>query len=167
MEFFYHIKPEKLKGNLLKPLNELNSSEEKEKYKDRKELLKKEIKILDASWDDVVFFSTLDSKIIFLALELLGLYDNNKIKYYKFPISCLKNKEACLYNEGLKQEFKKLDISSYKETKFIPEKTIKYFVECVKTKEDPLIFYGVEHILLKDELDINKAKELVYIPSLN
>lgn len=48
-----------------------------------------------------------------------------------------------------KESFTKVTIPKYKEQKTIPTKTLQYFLDCVKNDEDPLIFFGVTHILLK------------------
>jgi hypothetical protein len=52
----------------------------------------------------------------------------------------------------------------YKEEINLPVSTAKYYVDCVTYKEDPLIFYGVPHLLLKGYLDISLAKTIKYKP---
>lgn len=68
-------------------------------YKGRENLINKSIKLLDCQWKDVLFLSCVDPSLIFISLELLGLFDKNDYEILKFPISCLKNKEFCLYDE--------------------------------------------------------------------
>ncbi len=169
-QYFYCIKPEKMVGAKLVPLSKLkdiSSSDylkNKSKYKNRKEIGKQEVKVLNCTWEDVIFFSTLNPFVIFTSLELLGLFDKQEISILKFPIDSLKDKEFCLYLEDKKEVFKKININSYKEEKFLPYETAKYFVECIKSEEDPLIFSGVPHLLLKDSLDVKLAEEISYIP---
>ena len=170
-QYIYCLKPDKMIGTKLVPLSELGKLskklyiKEKSKYNDR-HLKAKDIPILNCNWDDVVFFSCLNPEIIFLALELFGLFDNREIKYFKFPITSLKNKEICYYNENYdgKEAFKNVDFSSYKELKSLPYDTAKYFLDCIKENKDPLIFSSVPHILLKGNLDIFLGAEITYIP---
>ena len=61
-----------------------------------------------------------------------------------------------------KESFKKINISKYKEQKTVPTKTLQYYLDCIKKDEDPLIFFGVQHILLKDSLNINESKVIKY-----
>lgn len=69
-------------------------------YEERKELLKKKVPPLDCTWQDVLFFSTLNPKIIFTALELLGLLDEDIPEILRFPISALEDGSFCYYYEG-------------------------------------------------------------------
>ena len=168
MEYVYHLKPSKMYGKILLPLSEIEDEypklykEQIKIYKGREELLDKEIQTLKCSWKNVLFLSTINPEIIFAALEMLGLLDENIPIILKFPITALKEK-FCLYQEINDEEtFKKIKTSSYKEERNVPIKTLEYFIECVKTKEDPLIFSGVKHILYEGSLDISKAKIIKY-----
>lgn len=156
-------------GTKLVPLSKLKDyskseyNKNNEKYIGRSNLKQKEILLLDCNWDDVVFFSMLDPRIIFAALELLGLLDKKKNIILKFPIKVLKNKTFCSYQECKDKEiFKKINIHSYKELHEIPIDTIQYFIDCVKSGEDPLIFSNIPHLLLKDELSISLGEEIEY-----
>lgn len=167
----YCLKPDKIIGSKLIPLSSLKDLSKdqflknKKKYDNRK-VKNKDIPILDCKWEDVVFFSCIDPKIIFMSLELLGLFDNREIKYFKFPIKSFKNKEICYYNEDYngKENFKKVNISEYKEQYSLPYDTARYFIDCIKSNEDPLIFASVPHILLKGNLDISLGQEVSYTP---
>jgi hypothetical protein len=174
MEFFYHIKPTKMYGDKLLSLSQIEerfpklAKEQKKIYKGRENLLNKKIEKLDCTWKDVIFLSCIDPKIIFSCLEILQLFDDNDITILKFPISSLKDKEFCLYQEVKnKEEFTNCSIAKYKEEKNLPLETIQYFIKCVKNDEAPLIFSNIKHILLNGELDISEAEQIKYQPILD
>lgn len=169
VEYFYHLKPNKMMGKNLLPLSSLEEEFPSiakgyiKSYKGRERILNKKIPPLDCRWKDVIFGSCLDPRLIFAALELLGLFDDEPITILKFPISVLNKKEFCKYQESKSGEsFSKLTTASYKEERTISIDTMKYFVDSVKKKESPLIFYGVAHILIKGDLDLDKAEEIKY-----
>lgn len=174
MDYIYHLKPSYMEGKILLPLSlqeELYPKLYKKQlkmYADRPFTLNKKVPPLDCKWKDVLFFSCLNPKIIFAALELLGLLDEDVPDILQFPISTLKDGDFCFYQEELnkKEIFSKTSHSKYEEEKILPFETAKYFVDCVKKKENPLIFSGVKHLLYKGELDIGKAKSIKYT-SLN
>lgn len=157
-----------MNSNILFPLSELEYEipslykKEIKKYKGREKILNKKIQLLKCNWKDVLFFSAINPVLIFTALDLIGLLDKNVPKILRFPISDLKDNNYCSYQEEEKVEFKKINKSSYKEDDKIPLQTIKYFVDCLKTNEDPLIFSGIKHILYKGSLDITKGKVISY-----
>lgn len=162
MEYFYHLKPKKMYGNILFPLSKIEEKypklfkEQMKMYEGREDLLNKEIKLLKCKWQDVLFLSCVNPKLIFAALELLGLLDEDIPEILKFPISVLKNENICSYQEiDNKEIFKKIDIKKYEEEKMVPADTLGYFVECTKKKEDPLIFSGVKHLLYDGELKLS------------
>lgn len=155
-------------GKILLPLSSMKEEypklykEQAKIYDGRESLLRKKIPPLDCRWEDVLFFSTLNPTLIFAALELLGLLDDEVPIILRFPISALKDGEFCYYNEDDKQPFVKTTVARYKEEQNLPIETTKYFVSCVKKNEDPLIFSGVKHVLYKGEVDISKATVIRY-----
>ncbi len=165
-EHFYHLKPKNMQGNYLLSLAELEKQYPKlakeyvKIYSKRKDLLETKILLLDCLWKDVIFFSCLDPRIIFAALELVGKLDEDIPTILKFNISVLKNKEFCLFEEkGEKFKFSKCSTQSYKEESEIPIDTINYFIK----EKDPLIFADIKHIVLKNNLDIRLAEEVKYV----
>ncbi len=177
-KYFYHLKSERFNGKIIYPLSTLKEKDNKvykqsiKKYKDREDQLTTKIDILDCEWQDCINLSTLNPAKIFEVAFLLGLknyeYDIGR-EILRFPISCLKNKKFCLYDDN--KNFKKpeaysnISIKSYKELEFVPSETIKYFAECKDKDEDPLIFSNIPHILLKDELNISEAEVIKYEPN--
>ena len=172
-ENVYHLKPTPFKGSQLLPLSILEQKypalaiNEQDKYKDRKELQTKEIPLLKANWSEVLFLSCLNPTLIFIALELLGLLDLRNIpEILAFPIQTLKKQPSCLYQEDEqgKETFKAFKLNDYKEVTAPPNATLQYFLQCVKTGEKPLLFFGVPHVLLKGSLPISEAKTIQYQP---
>lgn len=169
MEYFYHLLPASLKGNILYPLSTLKdihpilAKSYIKSYKDRTSLLNKQIKILDCVWQDVLFCSAVNPILIFSALDLLGLLDENPPTILQFPITALRNTDFCFYQEiSGKHIFDKETVAAYQEEFTLPVETVKYFASCIKSKESPLIFASVPHILIKGSLDIKLSKELHY-----
>lgn len=167
MEYFYHLKPDKIYGSKLLSLSLLNnkfpemSKQIIQSYGNRKNILNKEISTLNCKWKDVIFFSTLNPRLIFNALEVYGLLNDDVPEILKFPIMALKGKEYCFYQDS-KEEFRNFQINEYREETKLPNETRKYFAECAKNKENPLIFSGVKHILVKNELDLSLAQTIFY-----
>lgn len=166
MEYVYHLKPVDMHGKILMPLSVMEEKypklyKEKIKlYKNREKLLDKKINILDCKWKDVLFFSTINPAIIFTALEMVGLLDEDIPDILKFPIS-LFDDNVCLYKETDNSE-KFTRIKKYKEDKFLPTETIEYFLDCAKSKKDPLIFSNITHLCYKGDVDIRKASVIKY-----
>lgn len=167
-QYIYHIKPEKLKGNFLHSLSELEKvypdiyKVENKKYKNREKHINQKIDLLDCQWKDCVNFSTLNPAKIFQLLQLLEIpgYDHNdKIEIFKFDINKLKDFDMCFYDDkssANQNSYSK--VKNYKESKFIPIETVKYFIKCKEKKEYPLIFGDILHILIKGKVPINLAK---------
>lgn len=176
-KYFYHLKSEDFNGKIIYPLSSLKEKDNKiykqsiKKYKGREDQLTTRIDILDCEWQDCINLSTLNPAKIFEVAFLLGLkYNDNNIgkEILRFPISCLRDKKFCLYNDGGvndSKSYSKVTINSYKELEFVPSETIKYFAECKDKDEDPLMFSDVVHILLNDELDISEAEVIEYEPN--
>jgi hypothetical protein len=167
MEYIYHLMPKKMYGKILLPLSIMEEKypklykEQIKIYDDRPSLLKKKIPLLDCTWQDILFFSTLNTKLIFTALELLGLLDKDVPDILQFPISILEEDNFCYYQEG-KEPFTKITKTKYKEEQKLPLETIKYFINCVKKDEKPLIFSGIKHLLYKGQVDVSKGKIIKY-----
>ena len=171
MDHVYHLKPENMHGNVLFPLSELSKQypdlgkEYIKNYKGREEVILTKIELLSCSWQDVLFLSALNPILIFQALDVLNLLDEDIPDILQFPISSLKKKEFCLFKEiDGKDHFAPCDISSYEEPKNLSKGTWSYFLDCVSSGEKPLIFADVSHILVKGTLDIRDAKTIKYHP---
>lgn len=172
-QFVYHIKSPNFKGKYIYPLSELKNTypdlykKEIKKYKGRESHPEINIDILDAQWKDCVNFSTLNPLKIFQLEELLGIpgYKNGEdVDIFRFNIKDLINFDMCLYDDNIsprkKEAYKKININKYKETKFIPIETAKYFIKSKENNEYPLLFGHVTHLLVKNKVPINKASTI-------
>lgn len=173
-KYFYHIKPDKEIKEII-PLSMLKDKDKKaynkaiKKYTGREDQLTTKISLLDAEWQDCINLSTINPALLFDLIFLLRLknYDYNPNRtIIKFPIEVLKDKRIVLYddNKNFKKDeaYSKLNIKSYKELKYIPEETVKYYIQCMKKNEDPLIFASIPHILCLDPIKISDGEEFVY-----
>lgn len=170
-KYFYHIKSKEFEGDLIYPLSTLKDKNLKKykesikKYNDRKDQLTTKIEMLNCEWQDCINLSTLNPCKIFELVFLLKLknweHDIGR-EILKFPISVLKGKDFCLYDDEKdfkkSEAYSKLTINSYKELDSVPIETTKYFADMKEKNEDPLIFSYVSHILLKGELNIKNAE---------
>lgn len=165
-QYVYHIKSDKFKGKFIYPLEELKIiypdiyKKEISKYKGREAHPNTKIKLLDCQWKDCVNFSTINPIKIFELEELLGIKTENA-EIFRFKISDLSKLDFCLYDDDIspkkEEAYSQITISSYKETQFIPNKTVKYFIECKEKKENPLLFAYIKHLIVNSKIDILKA----------
>jgi hypothetical protein len=63
-----------------------------------------------------------------------------------------------------KSSYEKLKTSDYEELKEVPIATIKHFMKSKEKNEQPLIFEGIPHILVADEVDTENAEIIEYKP---
>lgn len=169
--FVYHIKSSNFKGDYIYPLSQLEEvnpsvyKKEIKKYKGRESHPETKIGILDVKWKDCVNFSTVNPIKIFQMEKLLGIpgYKNVKdIEVFCFDIKDLSDFDMCLYDDNKSPKksdaYKKVTSSSYKEIQFVPIDTVRYFLECKKKNELPLIFGGICHLLIPDKIPIKNAE---------
>src|SRR3989344_5310930 len=121
MIFAYHFVPEKMRGKILYPLNQLKKKYpisyryELEKYSWRKYILKKKIPLLNCLWNDVLHFTLVHPKKIKKALKEQG-FNPQTFKVYKIPLKNLNKSQTIIYlnnpRKSLKAEkkdYKKID----------------------------------------------------------
>jgi len=171
VEFLYHFKAEKFKGDSILPLSRLKRKypklyqKEIEKYgKDRIQELEEEIKCLDVKWKDVVNLSTINPVHILSVAQLLG-NETDPAEIFKIPISSIKKHRFCLFTDfNDKEKFKPLTVNQYEEEKEIPIETIEHFIYSKEHGTRPLIFEHIPHILVAGEVNISKAEVIKYDP---
>lgn len=176
-QYVYHIKSKEFVGKTIYSLNQIKNIDPKiykksiAKYKNRMDHITTKIDLLDCTWADVVNLSTLNPIKIFELASILGNKNykyNDGVEIWQIPISNLKNTEFCYYDDNVsdksKKAYKKIKLDNYKELDFVPTETVKYFVECVESNEDPLIFASVPHLLVKDKVSLANAKKLTFRP---
>ena len=175
MNYLYHIMPKDMKGNLLYPLNELKNKypkiykEQIKKYKNREQLLKVKIPILNCLWNDVVHLTAVNPKKISKALEKAGSkYIKGKWLWFKInPNKLIKEKAIIFIYKNRKKEkerrndrdnFTEFNIPNLSKYNKISRHTLGYYKREIKEGRKPLIFHLVSHILYKGAINIKKAE---------
>lgn len=169
MPYIYHVRPEKMIGNVLYPLNklkELNApayENEKKKYKGREEIMKDIIPKLDCLWNDVIHFSPVHPNLIYKALTDAGLKYAN-LDWFKIDISKIANIPFVIYGnryetqELLPEDFDKVLIKDYRELEEVPKEAISWYKDAAKNNYKPLLFRRIPHVLVKGGVDITDSE---------
>jgi len=123
--------------------------------------MNRKIKSLDCRWRDVVNLSTINPIKLLSVAELIG-NETDPATIFKIPISKLKGMKMCLYDGDKSYEL--ITARKYKEGVEIPTATIKHYLDCKENDERPLVFEGVPHILVADEIDISGVETIKYRP---
>lgn len=179
MGFVYHLRPEKMLGEVLYPLNKLREQsvelyeKEKKKYLGREYLLKEQIPPLGCLWNDVIHCSPVNPKKIAEALLATGF----KIKqstFFKIPIGHLPD-EIIYYKNSFggkgatlplsENDFLPINKNEFLELEDIPTETKKYFMEVFQLKKQrPLLFHHVPHVLIKGVLSVQDTETIEWLP---
>jgi len=180
MSFIYHVKPDRMFGNILYPLNALKEIDNEtydfhaSKYKGRESLMEHKIPILDCLWNDVLHCSSIDLRIIYNALIKNGHKVRN-MEFFKIPVGMLKDikfvkykfeKEAFdrdkkQYRVLTSEDIEPLTIDTHQETSDLPDKTIEWYRWCAEHNKGPrLLFRYIPHIFVKGSIN---TKELEVI----
>lgn len=175
-KFAYHIKNPHFKGDYIYPLSQLEEvypslyKKEIKKYEGREKHPETKIDLLSVKWKDCINLTTLNPIKIFQMEDLLGIKNVRDVDIFRFDIKDLSDYDMCLYDDNKspknKDAYKKVSAYSYKETQFIPIDTVRYFLECKKKGESPLIFGGVIHLMVADEIPIDKAEIIKFKSSV-
>jgi len=177
-QYIYHVKSPDFKGRTIYSLSGLEDAmpdlykKEYKKYKGREAHINTKIDILDCTWKDCINFSTVNPVLIFELEELLGIPafdEDDKIEIFKINIKALQDYEFCYYDEvnpKSKKSYKKVSVKSYRELDSVPHLTAKYFAECKKKNEHPLIFGHVPHILVKGNFKLKDYEVIKFKPKV-
>ncbi len=177
MPFIYHIKPYRMFGNILYPLNTLREINKDtfefhtSKYTHRKILMELKIPVLNCLWNGVVHCSPIDLRLIYKALIKAGLHRVRNMEYFKIPIELLKNIEFVKYKFDKEifdsekkayvltnEDIEPLTIGTYRELNELPNKTIKWYKQCVdRSRGVPLLFRYIPHICVKGNIPIKEV----------
>ena len=177
MPFIYHIKPVKMFGNILYPLNTLREINKDtyefhiSKYIHRKTLMEQKIPVLNCLWNDVLHCSPIDLRLIYKALIRAGHHKVRNIEFFKIPIELLKNIkfvkykfEKEIFNREKKayvlttEDIEPLTIGSYRELNILPNKTIEWYEWCAENNKGiHLLFRYVPHIFVKGNISIKEV----------
>ena len=177
MPFIYHIKPVRMFGNILYPLNTLREINKDIyefhilKYMGRESLMEQKIPVLNCLWNDVLHCSPIDHRIIYKALIRAGHKVGNK-EYFKIPIDLLKGIKFVKYKFEKEffdrekkayvltiEDIEPLTIGSYRELNELPNKAIEWYKQCAESgKGVPLLFRYTPHIFVKGNIPIKDVE---------
>lgn len=180
MSFIYHLLPKPMLGDTLYPLNELKSVYPEEyyrnvkKYDGRKDLMMQKVPKLDCLWNDVLFFSSINPKIVLEKLSTINTkLELKRTQYIKIPLKNILPYPSVIFTRRKdapdndfsfsEDESRPLTSDSYKELQVIPRETIQYWEEAKENGRPMLWFYHIPHILVKGHLKIDsfKIEELI------
>ena len=177
MSYIYHIKPVRMFGNILYPLNTLREINKDtyefhaSKYMGRETLMEQKIPVLNCLWNDVLHCSPIDLRIIYKALIRTGHKVRNN-EFFKIPIVLLKNikfvkykfekelfdREKKAYSVLTTEDIEPLTIGSYRELNKLPDKTIELYKWCAENNRGiPLLFRYIPHIFVKGNIPIKEV----------
>ncbi len=165
MNYLYHIVPDNLKGKTLCPLNILRTKhlglykKETKKYKKRKHVMKIKIPVLNCTWNDVLHFTPVHPLKIRAALRKAAgpKIKLKEIKWFKINTKLLDKKKTIVWLDKEKKfvEFDKNKLSKYEK---VPKETIVYYKSCFESKEKPLLFNLIPHILYKGSVSVKNIE---------
>ena len=169
MHYVYHGVPEKMIGNNLVPLNNMQNIDDTlrnsylKKYKGREDILERKIPLLDCLWNDVVQFLPFHPQKIFELQRRLGfLKIIPSYRFYKINLSLLERERTVVYFKSSPGEdsavVKWLGVVDFDAIQQIPTATVDYYRSVRKTNELPFNYQFVPHILYKGEVNISSAE---------
>lgn len=169
MNHVYHNVPDPMVGTKLVPLNQMpdEMSDVKklnlEKYEGRKEILERQVPLLNCAWNDVVQFTPVHPQKVFeLQVEMGFISEVPHAKFFEIPIDSFEpDKTAVFFKTAPGEEnvtVKWLKDVDFKTLTEIPEATINYYKSLVGTGELPFNYQFVPHILHLGSLDVSKMK---------
>lgn len=169
--YVYHFVPDNMEGTILYPLNVLKYINPGifqvavKKYEGREIIMDRNIPVLDCTWSDVLFFSTVYPGKI---KEFMNSYNKGgKINwtFYKIPIDDLDPKNLIIYKSGILGNDKNIEggcIENYNPNTFdnyseMTEITKNYLIKAF-AKPEPgfLLFHGAVHVLYKGNVDVSR-----------
>lgn len=141
--YLYHRAPEEMKGNSIKPLNDLKKEHPELankyflKYNGREQVTKQKVPPLNCEWNDVVFLSAVDPEVVYSEYEKwLGKKVGERV-FYKIKIDDLDEDKLIIYrvdklkvgmSEGEREKlWEKFDKEEYEKlSKFPPEQILAW-----------------------------------------
>jgi hypothetical protein len=170
----YHRVPANLEGKYLQPLNRLKASNPRvyaeaiKKYKGREGVLSQRVPNLDCLWNDVLHCSPIHPSLVCNELNRRGIRIEQsrwfEIDPEQHGFSSL-NTSIFLHPvrefgdfEQRDEDFAEFSLESLDLYRELPQATSKYFEECARDGENPLIFLWVPHVLFRGELKISSLK---------
>lgn len=168
----YHFVPKNLKGQILYPLNKLESkfkdvhTEHDAKYDGREEIKKEVIPGL-GKWNDAIHLSPIDPEEVILELRKAGIEVDWEWKVFIINADTLDwTKMKIMYkteDDGkLTEHFVDFNENTYNQHKHLPEHTLRHYREAASRGELPFNFGGAPHVFYKGSINIQNAPVKTY-----
>ncbi|MFG1499550.1 hypothetical protein ABMA70_05015 [Halobacteriovorax sp. XZX-3] len=172
--FIYHGVPVDFEGQWLHPLFDLKErmphvfESEIKKYDDhpkRKKLPLKNIPKLNCRRGEVLHCSSIHPSLVFQALKSVFPDINKSVKFFKIPVSSLKELDLVIfdmnrpeYEFGLETDpdscFEIINHDTYEEIKIVPPEALSFFEDWKSRGERSAPAWGkVPHIFVKGSID--------------
>ena len=162
--------PRNMNGEYLFPLNEMKDKypeiykEAIKKYLGRERIMERKIPYLNCKWNDCVHMTAAKPQQVINALLEANSPPRKRIKWYKIDPKTLDKSKLIVYLDPKKKsddnikEFKEYRIKDLKEYSKIPKETKTYYKNKFQSKEKPLLFHLIPHILHKRSINITKCE---------
>ncbi|QQR78147.1 MAG: hypothetical protein IPJ68_03620 [Candidatus Moraniibacteriota bacterium] len=174
MYYLYHKVPKELEGNILYPLNQLETllprtfEKEKEKYRGREMLLQVKIPFLDCLWNDVLHLTAVPPVEIKKALIEAGRTPDFNMNCFQIDPAMLEaeNTVIYLYTQNSLQDiseennFRPYDATKISQYSEVPQKTRAYYEELLSEGKKPLLYHFIPHILYKGSIDTKNLERI-------
>jgi hypothetical protein len=161
---FYHIVPPNMQGGTLLSLSSLKHehpdvyNQAVSKYIGREDLLNTSVDVLDCTWQDVIFLTTIHPDSLRNGLLQAGSKNAQNLRFYVIPEDLL-DMGALAVTDGHRDGKCMLyeDIRENEVIQILPEATADYYQYMFAQDKRPLIFFRTQHFLYKGTIDITDA----------
>lgn len=163
MAHVYHLVPRHLRGEVLYPLNQLQTifldvyEAHVQKYRGRETLLDRRVPFLDCLWNDVLHFSPVHPGQIRDGLCAAGFDWNPRPWFEVDPATCDFDAGNTVFYFPRPRErgdftqrdddFAPYDPQRLPSMTALPEETAAYYAEAIARDEPPFVFHLVPHVL--------------------
>lgn len=174
MALVYHIVPTEVIGSELYPLNMLEVlnlplyQRYMSKYEGRKDLMERRIPFLDCLWNDVVFFSNVDPRLICQAYLAVGKAWKTRHWYAIDTVRVgFSATNAVIYTPDMGREqgdfrldpkqFLPFSPNALPDIQEIPEPTLTYYRDCMEKGLPVFAWRGLPHVLYRGSVPLSDS----------
>lgn len=175
MNHIYHRVPNNMEGDILYPLNELQTilpsayEYQVRKYEGREKLLEQRISVLGSClWNDVLFFTPAQPSDVFEARRQAGFPDLAPQRYFKINPHELDQSKLGVFlfhphSDSFNhqpEDYAEYNYDDLEQYAKIPDETKEYFKHEFEAGEPgiKLFFRYIPHILHKGPIDVSEAE---------
>lgn len=178
----YHLKPRKMRGEKLYPLNQLRIvapdiyEQEELKYRDYARLREVFIPPLACYWGDVIFMVAVPPSEIKGAYIEAGGSEGLTLHYYAIDVATLDLKALAVLmmdEEGVSSEseflrrmeqgegFAAYEDMLWKSYSTLPANTVRYYSDMFACGQTPQIYRTVPHVFYKGTIPVGHARNII------